>query len=348
MILFLASHANVNLLDRITLDQELPIKKLTGKFSLLSFVIKDMRHFSHVRYFVIDRQAIIESDEEMIHALLSFQKMYEIRVMVIAEGLLASSPFLQQLVQAGITNVATSENIETMLEELQECFSEQGMSRFIPSSPLHSVREPLEVSLSHEEKFQFDCKNIRIAVAGSDRRSGVTTTAMNLVYWINEHGGSACYLEENPSKHLAHILQLFSPEQEGHAYVLQGADFYLTPEFRQDYHFIVIDCGVLGDPIIQNSFSNADVRLLCGSAMPYELPVFYRALERCKNSPVNAVGMFVPESLKSYLPQLINQHILFAKSSHDLFDSKANAQFYYEVFKEYIKEPPKNAEALSD
>ncbi|MEC0180803.1 hypothetical protein P4H61_04760 [Paenibacillus peoriae] len=72
-----------------------------------------MRHFSHVRYIAIDRKAILESDEEMIQALLSFQTMYEIRVIIIAEGLPDSSPFLQQLIQAGITNMATSEHIES-------------------------------------------------------------------------------------------------------------------------------------------------------------------------------------------------------------------------------------------
>ncbi|WP_232229249.1 hypothetical protein [Paenibacillus zanthoxyli] len=53
---------------------------------------------------------------------------------------------------------------------------------------------------------------------------------MNLVFWIQAHGGSACYLEANTSKHLAHIIHLFDPEKVGNAYAMEGADFYLTPE----------------------------------------------------------------------------------------------------------------------
>lgn len=340
MILYLTSNANVNLLDQLEKEQELPVKKLTGQFSLLSFVVKDMRHFNHVRYLVIDRKAILESDEEMVQSLLSFQAMFEIRVIIIAEGLHASSPVLQQLVQVGITNIVTAETIETMLEEIKECFSEQGMRRFISSIPLDSVHEPLTAFLTNEDKFQFDCKNIRIAVAGSDRRVGVTTTAINFVFWIQTHGGSACYLEANTSKHLAHIIHLFEPEKVENAYVMEDADFYLTPEFNRDYNFIVTDCGVLGDPVVQNSFSNADIRVLCGSAMPYELPIFYRALERCKELPVYPVGLSVPENFKPYLLQSINKNMLFADSSRDLFDSKVNHTLYYQILQKYINSSP--------
>jgi len=77
-----------------------------------------------------------------------------------------------------------------MLEELQECFSEQGMQRYIPSVSPEPVKATPETNQPYEEKYRFDCKNIRIVIAGSDRRVGVTTTAMNLVFWIQAHGGN--------------------------------------------------------------------------------------------------------------------------------------------------------------
>ncbi|AET57206.1 hypothetical protein ACWHAM_12600 [Paenibacillus terrae] len=70
MILYLTRDARINLLDFLEMEQELPVKKLIGSFSLLFFVIKDMRHFTHVRYVVLDREAITESDEELIQALM--------------------------------------------------------------------------------------------------------------------------------------------------------------------------------------------------------------------------------------------------------------------------------------
>lgn len=335
MILYLTSKSNVNLLDTIEVEQELLIKKLIGQFSLHSFVVKDMRHFSHVRFIAIDRRAVLESNEEIIQALMTFQTMYDIRIIVIAEGLLEENPFSHELLQAGITNIATSENIKLILQEIKECFSEEGMQRFIPVTK-KQITESNPILLSNKENYQFTCNNIRIAVAGSDRRTGVTTTAMNLVFWINEHGGNGCYLEANTSKHLAHIIHLFEPIKSGNAYVIENADLYLTSELNSDYNFIVMDCGVLGDPQIQDSFIHADVQLLCASAMPYDLPIYYRALERCKGLPVHSVGLFVPDNLKSYLLQEINKDIIFGDSSHDLFDSKINHHLYIQLLKEYI------------
>lgn len=339
MILYLANNSNVNLLDALKLDQELPVKKLTGQFSLLSFVVKDMRHFSHANYIVIDRKAVMESDEEMVQALLSFQTMYEIRVIIIAEGLLESSPLLQKFIQAGITNIVTSLSIEIMLDEIKECLSEEGMQRFtFPIPTVHEMEQASSSLQAYQEKYKFNCKNIRIAIAGSDRRTGVTTTAMNLVFWIQEHGGTACYLEANTSKHLAHIIHLFDPEKFGNAYVVGNADFYLTQELNQNYNFIVVDCGVLSDPKLQESFFKADIRLLCGSAMPYELPGFYKALDRCRDLPVHALGLFVPDNLKPYLLQILSKNIFFGDSSHDLFDSKVNGQCYLQLIETFINE----------
>ncbi|MFB5678063.1 hypothetical protein ACE3NQ_22275 [Paenibacillus terreus] len=335
MILYLTSNDHVNLLDMIEQEQNLPVKKLTGQFSLLSFVVKDMRHFSHVRFVAIDRKAILESDDEMVQALLSFQTMYEIRLIVIAIGLPESSSFLLQLTEAGITNIATADEIDPLRAEIRECFSEQGLQRFI--SPVSTVPDIMKKDSStyEEQQYRFDCKNINIAIAGSDRRVGVTTTAMNLMCWINHHGGSACYLEANMSKHLAHIVQLFQPEQDGQAYVIEGHDLYFTNELNRDYNFIVIDCGVLSEKILPKTFINADIRVLCGSAMPYELPVFYRAIQRCKEIEVHPLALCVPKNIRPYVESM-NNNLIFGGNSHDLFDDKINASVYLQLLSKYI------------
>jgi len=332
MILYLANSSYVNLLD----DLEMPIKKLTGHFSLLSFVVKDMRHFSHVNFIVIDRKAVMESDEEMVQALLSLQTMYEIRVVIIAEGLLNNSPFLQQLIQAGITNIVSAVSIKLMKEEINDCFSYTGMQRFISPAPYVETSYTSDTIKIIKEKYHFDCQNIRIAIAGSDRRVGVTTTAINLAYWINEHGGAACYLEANKSKHLAHIIHTFKPQIEGNAHIIESLDFYLTSDLNRNYNFIIMDCGVLEDPKPQEEFYKSEIRVLCGSAMPYELPTFYRAMERCREFPLFVLGLFVPNNLQYFMNQILKTDIFLGESSHDLFNSEANKHFYRQVLKEYL------------
>ncbi|WP_044482091.1 hypothetical protein [Paenibacillus antibioticophila] len=84
MILYLTSNARVNLLDFLEEEQELPVKKLVGQFSFLSIVVRDMRHFAHVRYVALDRAAMTDSDNELIQALLSYLTIYDMRMVLIA------------------------------------------------------------------------------------------------------------------------------------------------------------------------------------------------------------------------------------------------------------------------
>ncbi|ASA23420.1 hypothetical protein [Paenibacillus donghaensis] len=337
MILYLTSSSKVNLLDFIEIELEMPIKKLIGSFSLNSFVVKDMRFYNHVRYVAIERGAIKETDKEMVQALLSFQMMYKMRIIVISEGLLESSPILQELIQADIQNVVIAEKIDKIQDELRECFSDVGMLRRKAEREFISLEAMLQLAPVEEvTQFRFNCTNVIIAIAGCDRRVGVTTTAFNLVCWINAHGGTACYVEANSNNHLAHIIQLFKPKQSGSAFIMEDSDFYFNKELNQDYNFIIFDIGVLKERNLQEAFLNADIRILCGSAMPYELVGFYRALERCQNFSVHALGLFVPDNIKPYLSQSISKNIVYCNSSHDLFDSKSNSGIFEMFLKEHF------------
>jgi hypothetical protein len=134
-------------------------------------------------------------------------------------------------------------------------------------------------------------------------------------------------VEANPNNHLAHIVHLFDPEKVGNAYILDENDFYMTKELNRDYNVIVLDCGVLGEKHLQDDFISADLRVLCGSAMPYELAGFYKAIERCKHLTIQPLGLFVPHDIKPYVKGVINKNIEFVENSHDLFHSYDNHIF---------------------
>lgn len=94
-------------------------------------------------------------------------------------------------------------------------------------------------------KYKWSAKNIRIAVAGSQRRSGVTVTAFNLAAWLTARGAEVCYVEMNMNRHLQMILNTFEAPRDGEHYTVDGIDCYLTNELDRDYHFIIYDCGVM-------------------------------------------------------------------------------------------------------
>ena len=64
----------------------LPAKKLVGRFSLKSFVTKDMRNYANAKFFVVDAACIEESGNDFTLALQSFQMMFSARIIVILSG----------------------------------------------------------------------------------------------------------------------------------------------------------------------------------------------------------------------------------------------------------------------
>src|SRR5690606_20214415 len=113
----------------------------------------------HIHYLVIDRKAILEADTEMIQALSTLQAMSDMRIIIVAEGLPHSSPFLQHLIELGITNIATASPIDELLQEVRECLSEDGMQQYVPFFSPDETSDMQDSSRTNEDKLEFNCTN---------------------------------------------------------------------------------------------------------------------------------------------------------------------------------------------
>ena len=105
-----------------------------------------------------------------------------------------------------------------------------------------------------------------------------------------------------------------------------------VPERRKDD--IIYDCGVMQTPT--SIFRDADHRLLCGSVLPYEIPVFHKALSECGSLEVRPVAICVPQEIQEYCMELFGEDVQIAAASHDLFAKRANGQIYRPLVEKYI------------
>ena len=184
MLLYLTSNQKSNLIDPAVRNMTLPAKKLVGRFSLKSFVTKDMRNYANAKFFVVDAACIEESGNDFSLALQSFQMMFSARIIVILSGCEDVNGEVQRLLSIGVVNLVTGETMEDALDELTEALSEDGMQRYVVKAPVY------EQPVTQREKapepdeiipYRWNARNIRIAVAGSQRRSGVTVTAFIII-----------------------------------------------------------------------------------------------------------------------------------------------------------------------
>ncbi len=339
MLLYLASNGKSTLIDRAAAEKELTAKKLVGRFSLKSFVTKDMRNYAAAKYFAVDAACAEESAGDFTVALQSFQMMFSARIIVILSGCENADEYISRLISAGVTNIVTADTPEAVTEELSECLSEDGMRKYLPQYDFAQQEQQKKQPPEKAEdeticQYKWSAKNIKIAVAGSQRRSGVTVTAFNIAAWLAARGAKVCYVEMNMNRHLQMILNTFEAPKDGEHYTVDGIDCYLTNELDRDYHFIIYDCGVMTAPT--SCFKSADIRLICGSVLPYELSEFHRALTACGGMEVGTVALCVPEEMKEYCRELFGEDIAFADASHDLFANNVNGQICRPLVQEYI------------
>lgn len=208
---------------------------------------------------------------------------------------------------------------------------------------VHLEHEPNRFQLTQREKapepdeiipYRWNARNIRIAVAGSQRRSGVTVTAFNLASWLAARGAEVAYIEVNQNRHLQLLLNIYEAAPDGEHYTIDGIDCYLTNEPDKAYQFIIYDCGVMQTPT--SIFRDADHRLLCGSVLPYEIPVFHKALSECGSLEVRPVAICVPQEIQEYCMELFGENVQIAAASHDLFAKRVNGQIYRPLVEKYI------------
>ena len=112
MLLYLTSNQKSGLIDGAAHEMLMPSKKLVGKFSLKSFVTKDMRNYATAKFFLIDAACIEESGEDFTLALRSFQMMFSARIIVILSGCEDMSGCIQRLLSIGVVNLITAETLE--------------------------------------------------------------------------------------------------------------------------------------------------------------------------------------------------------------------------------------------
>ena len=80
----------------------------------------------------------------------------------------------------------------------------------------------------------------------------------------------------------------------------------------------------------------AEHRLLCGSVLPYEIPVFHKALSECGSLEVRPVAICVPQEIQEYCTELFGEDVQIAAASHDLFAKQVNGQIYRPLVEKYI------------
>lgn len=327
MILYLTTQDHTNLLDFYSEKEgTLPVKKMTGSFILKQFVVYDMRNFSHCTELVLDREACRDSDEVFVEAIEEFLTMYQARVTVIAEGLKAEDELFIKLLEAGIGNIVTENEIVRQQEEIEGCLSRQGFKKY-------RIMKKEEVYQAGE-RYIFSCSRVQIAVVGAQGRIGTTTVALGFANWLAEVGARSCYVEGNESGHMDCLVADYEMVPKDEGFVMDGVGYYKDQPV-QEYSFIVTDWGR------REPEEAPDILILICGIKPYELPYTLPLLERYENQCAIILFPFVAQEHRRAYEESFstdNHRVLFLEYQPDCFVGVVNGNVFKTIVKPYITE----------
>ena len=335
MLLYLSSNDHINLLDFLNDEHGIIIKKLSGTFSLIQFVIGDLRSLNHFQYMVIDLNAIKDSNSDIMEAVNAYKKMFTSRLIFYIEDIKTHHDLVLKLIENGIFNIVTATDVETIKTEFLNSVSDLGISK----RDIMLKFAPDDFSFNTSvEAYRFSKKEIKIAVTGVQDRVGTTTMAINLTNYLANIGAKVCYVEANEHNHLSKLPAFYQGMTMKDDVILYDGVKYLSlhSECHDEFDFIIYDMGVVNNKIIGVIRNNCDAAILCATGKPYE----FNDIEKHKNlldtTSLNTVFSFVAESDKHKYLKLYKD-IHFSNYTPNYFDGDINESTWSSVIKPFIK-----------
>jgi len=335
MLLYLSSNKHINLLDFLSDEHGIIIKKLAGTFSLRQFVLGDLRSLNHFQYMVIDLNAIKDSNSDIMEAVNAYKKMFASRLIFYIEDMKVHQELVHKLIGNGIFNIVTAADVETIRTEFLKSVSDLGISK----RDVMLMLAPDEFSFKTSvEAYRFSKKEIKVAVTGVQHRVGTTTMAINLANYLSNIGAKVCYVEANEHNHLSRLPAFYQGMTMKEDVILYNDVKYLSlhSECHDEFDFIIYDMGVINNKIIGVIRNNCDTAILCATGKPYEMGDIEKHKNLLDTTSLKTIFSFIAETDQHKYVKL-HKDIHFSNYTPNCFDGDINESIWLSVIKPFIK-----------
>lgn len=321
MLLYLGSNADNDVLDFLT-KRKMIVKKLLGEFSLKKFVIHEMKNLDHYSYVVVDLDALNDSEDEIIEAVIAFKMLYSPRLIILARDI--SMLLLYRIVnEAEFFDIVINKE-DNFMEDFIMCFED---SEEYGKSIRTYVKK---INL----KYSFPYENVKILVGGIGSSFNTTKTAINIATFLSEIGAKVSFTEYNTG-YLQKISKYYGFEDNSY----RDISFFFNGNIPLNYNFNVIDIGILKEKNLKifNTEDFAEIKVVCCSVKQDEIDYLIEFLNNF-SLDVNILLNYNTEKEKKAAKKILNnKRIYFFNKSSGLFDAK-NASIYKEIIGPFIVE----------
>lgn len=326
------------IIEKYCIDNNITlVTRFINEYNLEKFMQTELRNLNSIDYLIIDLKSIenLTTEDEIISKITLIRKMYNLRIIILAEGYKYGNILLGKIFNLGIYNIITEVEESKLNEQLEKTLSEEGMSfgnsiKYKIDNQLIAVNKTTKLI---KENFIKVKQTVSIGVIGTEKHIGTTTVAINLAKYLSELTNiRACYIENNNHNSIITLVEnkaaVYVADSE--KVIFKGIDMFLKPKNMSDilsnnFNFYIYDYGAL-DEITEEekmSFLTRDLKIVVTGNKSWEIP--------------NLINCFqiIGEDINTYL--VVN----FAKDS-EKENFRINLGEYWKertTFSEYITDP---------
>lgn len=324
----------MGLFDFLAEEKGLVIKKLTGLFSLKQFITQDLRSLTHYAYIAIDYDALKDSEDEVIEAVQAFKRMYTSRVIFYMEKIKECKSILAQLMDLGVNNVVSADEVELLKDQIKRAISPLGMNK---RDLLTLIEDEVSINEMVLSPYSFLQKNVKIGVTGVAQKVGTTTMTMNLCHYLARQGAKVCYVEANASNHLKSLSDYYPHMiKQDDVVINNGICFLELNAFsEEEYDFILFDMGVTDTKVIGAIKNKCELGIVCATGKPYEISAYEKAMVMCNGVDVKSIFSFVPDNEQVKIEDAYGT-VSFSEYTPSLFDGEKNEPIWQQVLSKYM------------
>ena len=332
------------------------VMRFINEYNLKKFLETELRNLNGIDYLIIDLQAItnITSEEEITSSIELIRRMYNVRIIILAEGYKEGNVLLGRLFNLGIYNIVTAENDVMFADEIEKAFSVEGMTfgnamKYKINDNMLVINKTTKVV---KENIKRAKQTITIGVAGTERHIGATTVAINIVKYLSELTNvTACYIENNNHNSIYSLVEdesiptIYNEVLKKITY--KGIDLYQKPDnladiLKFEYEFYVFDFGNFEEMNKEeiSSFLTRDLKIIVSGNKAWEINKLIETF-MIIGEDINSYLMFNfvrnedREKFKESLGKFWKERASFSENVSEPF-IVGNKSFYEKVLKDYL------------
>ena len=328
------------------------VMRFINEYNLKKFLETELRNLNGVD----DLQAITisTSEDEITSSIELIRRMYNVRIIILAEGYKEGNVLLGRLFNLGIYNIITAKNDVIFADEIEKAFSIEGMT--FGNAMKYKINDNMLVINKTTKVVKENIKRVKqtitIGIAGTERHIGATTVAINIVKYLSELTNvTACYIENNQHNSIYSLVEdesiptIYNEVLRKITY--KGIDLYQRPEnladiLKFEYEFYVFDFGNFDEMSKEeiSSFLTRDLKIIVSGNKAWEINKLIETF-MIIGEDINSYLMFNfvrnedKENFKESLGKFWKERASFSEFVPEPFII-GNKSFYEKVLKDYL------------